>query len=337
MKTLGESIRERMLENFSGSFKYALKVSDFSDQKFAEIAGLDISRFDDIKKGAEVTNMEYLAIASVFDHVTYSDEAVYKAVVKILTPDDYKITSLDDDANFILVSRWLETFNHDSEPVNLDDDDINDDINIEDEDEPDDDYDDDIDEDDDKDIDENIDEPDDEGDGDSYERTADYHYSEDALSDEELEILTSDQDCAVCADVTALKDENFPALIHRLNTGLLQSGKKIVVSELALSEMADEIQNCSSTPKKLALEHALKYVNRLYESGLIEIAGHIDMYNSEPLASVKDIIDYLHGGKAVFITQDIERAKFAAAEYEDINTYHVNDRGDLVFWGNFGM
>lgn len=103
--------REKMLAAFTDMIKPARIIANFSRKELAERSGLSAELIADVEDGLHrFHEAHYLALAAVFDGTKYSEDAsIYRAVLRILTPEDELIQTVSDD-DFVLVRRWLATF-----------------------------------------------------------------------------------------------------------------------------------------------------------------------------------------------------------------------------------
>ena len=111
--------REKMLASFTNMVKPARIISNFSQEELAEKSGLSIELIAGVENGMHrFHEAHYLALAAVFDSTKYTEDgSIYRAVLKILTPDDETIQSGYEDG-FILVKRWLDTFSAETDADN---------------------------------------------------------------------------------------------------------------------------------------------------------------------------------------------------------------------------
>lgn len=109
--------REKMLSAFSTMLKPARLITNFSQEELAEKSGLPVELIAGVENGRHrFHEPHYLALAAVFDSTKYTENYnIYRAVLRILTPEDEIVDDTDD---FVLVKRWFESFNEANENYN---------------------------------------------------------------------------------------------------------------------------------------------------------------------------------------------------------------------------
>ena len=119
MSYSGKILREKMLGTFGSMLRPARMIMNMTREELAEKSGLPLEIISGVEDGFHrFHEPHYLALASVFDYVKFTeDDNIYQALIRILTPDnEFEAENHADD--FILVKRWLETFNLGSDGVN---------------------------------------------------------------------------------------------------------------------------------------------------------------------------------------------------------------------------
>ena len=103
--------REKMLSAFTTMIKPARIIANFSQEELAEKSGLSLELVSGVENGMHrFHESHYLALAAVFDNTKYTeDSSIYRAVLRILTPED-EIIRVGNDDDFVLIRRWFETF-----------------------------------------------------------------------------------------------------------------------------------------------------------------------------------------------------------------------------------
>ncbi|MBQ7217658.1 MAG: hypothetical protein IJS39_16955 [Synergistaceae bacterium] len=151
------------------------------------------------------------------------------------------------------------------------------------------------------------------------------------LTDSELEDMAAGW--KIFADTSAIGDENFPALVTRLEPLLRQADAVISVPQTALDELTEEIGSEDDDDEKLNLSDALKYVERKASEGLIRIRDYdLDGDSVEVINQVfeKNGHEYFFA----LITQDEDAAEFITKGSSNVKAVHIDDKGDLILWGN---
>ena len=315
----GTITRKNMLETFSAMLKPARMIMNISREELADLSGLDESLIENVETGRMILQKShYLALASVFDNVKYQEEEnIYRALVRILTPERDDESSGEHES-FVLVRRWFETFNEELVIIPG----LNDDVMFE------------------AGEDFRFGKEDDE----DYDSDAEY---EDADDDEDIEVLPGEkltdselEDLAanskIIADTSAIGNENFPALVTRLEPLLRQADSVIIVPHRAIDELQESIAAADSEDEKLNLSDALKYVERKANEGLIKIRSY-DFECADDSADdvISDVFDKL--GKEydfMFITQDARVYLDLVSGRENVKAAHVDDKGDLILWSD---
>ena len=129
----GKILREKMLGTFGSMLRPARIILNMSREELAAKTGLHLETIAGVEDGFHrFHERHYLAIASVFDYMKFTEEGnIYKALVRILTPDGEFVSASEGcaDDDFILVKRWFATFGdagtYDGENYNEEDDDEN--------------------------------------------------------------------------------------------------------------------------------------------------------------------------------------------------------------------
>ena len=263
--------REKMLSNFSTMIKPARLITNLSQEKLAEMSGLSIELIIGVENGMHRFHEEhYLALAAVFDNMKYTeDSSIYKAMLRILTPEG-EIFEISDDNDFILVKRWFDTFSEDNNINN--------------------------------------------------ERTCD-SFLEDLAEDYSIYVETS-----------AAEDENFPALLSRLEPFLCQSEKKILVPSTVINELKEDIENSEEAEEKLNLTEALEFLDIKKNEGLIKIRDCPQIFEDTEEVLHSMIANESEYNKIAVITQDPGVAQILMSYHENIISAHINDTGDLILW-----
>ena len=251
--------REKMLSNFSSMIKPARLITNLSRKELAEKSGLPLEIIAGVEDGIHrFHEAHYLALAAVFDDVASTeDSSIYRAVLRILTPEDEALR-MNDDGGFILVKRWFDTF-----------------------------------------------------------RQNDNSTDDDFLSD-----LAGNYE--IYADASAVEDENFPALVTRLEPFLRQNGTKIFIPSAAVDELEEDIEISGDSEENIDLDEALHYVKTKNEEGLISIR--------ECPGDFGDAEEILQPERTAVITQDSDLAENLASKYPKIIAAHISDTGDLILW-----
>lgn len=312
----GSMTRKNMIDTFSAMLKPARMIMNISREELSALSGLDETLIEEVETGRlRLQKSHYLALASVFDNAKYQEEEnIYRALVRILTPDN-EADSDGEAGDFVLVRRWFDTFSGDSEndggfeeyeelvqvPELAGVNDIYDDEYS------DEDFDDEADED------------------------TDEALPGEILSDSELEDLA--ENCKIFADSSAVSDENFPALITRLEPLLRQADSVIIVPQKAIDELQEHISRSASEDEKLNLSDALKYIARKGNEGLIRIRSYdFDGDSDDVIGEVFD----KHGDEYEFmlITQLGDVYLNVVSGRENVRAAHINDKGDLILWND---
>lgn len=152
------------------------------------------------------------------------------------------------------------------------------------------------------------------------------------LSDSELEDIAAE--CRIFADASAVKDENFPALVSRLEPLLRQSDSVIFFPQTVLDELHEDIDDSDDDDEKLNISDALKYVDRKAHEGLFRIQdygfdGDIVDVLSQVFANYEGEYNFM------LITQDEIIAEDITDDTENVRAAHIDDKGDLILWGNY--
>lgn len=281
--------REKMLSNFSSMIKPARLISNLSQRELADKSGLSIELIAGVENGIHRFHEEhYIALAAVFDNMKYSaEDNIYKAVLRILTPED-EIFDFErsDDRDFILVRRWFDSFidsenENESEIAN-----------------------------------ENI-----------------ININHDNTCDSLLEDLAENYNIYV--DTSAAEDENFPALVSRLEPLLRQSENQLSVPSTVIKELREDIETCEGADERLNIADAFNFLETKEAEGLIKICDCSQVYESfqdteEVLSNM--IAKEADNNKIAVITQDPGLAKILMSYNENIIAAQINDTGDLFFW-----
>ena len=171
---------------------------------------------------------------------------------------------------------------------------------------------------------ENMPEDDDDDDDDTQDEQ-----DEVRLTDAELEELAGS--CKIFADTSAISDENFPALVSRLEPLLRDADAVIFVPEAAIEELREEIDDCGDDDMSLNLSDALKYVERRAGDGLIKIRTY------DIPGDTEDVLEgvfakYADEYKFMLLTQDGDVAEELMEGNEALRAAHIDDKGDLIEW-----
>ena len=262
--------REKMLSNFSSMIKPARLITNLSQEELAERSGLSIELITSVENGMHRFHDEhYLALAAVFDNMKYTeDSSIYKAVLRILTPED-EIFAANDDNDFILVKRWFDTFSEDNKNSEM-------------------------------------------------------------ACDSFLENLA--EDYSIYVDTSAAEDENFPALVSRLEPFLRQSENQILVPSTVINELKEDIENSEEAEEKLSLTEAFDFIDTKEGEGLIKIRDCPQIFGDTEEVLPAMITKEAEYNQVAVITQDSGLARILMSYHENIISAHINDTGDLILW-----
>ena len=314
----GSILRSNMLETFSAMLRPARRIMNISRRELAALSGLDESLIENVEEGRmTLQRAHYLALAAVFDSVKYKEgEDIYWALVRILTSDVVNInTGFYPDCE--LVRRWIETFY--SFDGSIDNDEVSrevpelvrvDDLH-------------------DYESASNEEDTDCDSGDDDYEDIEEF--SGERLPDSELEDIAANS--KIIADATAIGDENFPAMITRLEPLLRQADAVIIVPQKAIDELQERISQTDNDDEKLNLSDALKYVARKGNEGLIRIRSYdFDGDSTDVIGGVFD----KHSNEYDFmlITQDALVFRNIVSGRENVRASRINDKGDLILWSD---
>lgn len=257
--------REKMLANFSSMIKPARLITNLSRQELAEKSGLPLELIAGVEHGIHrFHEAHYLPLAAVFDSIADTEDcSMYRAVLRVLTPEDESLR-MNDDGGFILVKRWFDTFMQ----------------------------------------------------------------SDDSTDDDFLSDLAGNYE--IYADTSAVEDENFPALVIRLEPLLRQNNTKIFVPSAAVDELEEDIEISGNAEENIDLNAALHYVRTKNEEGLIDI-----FECPEDFDDTEEIFTAILAGqpeRIAIITQDSALAENLASKYPKVIVAHISDTGDLILW-----
>ena len=136
---------------------------------------------------------------------------------------------------------------------------------------------------------------------------------------------------SLIADETAAADENFPALLTRLEPLMKKAEVMLVIPDTILEKIRYEIQN-GDADERYNLSSALNYLRRKQEEKLIKIIPSSISDCEDVENSLLDIME--DGTKYLLITQDYVRSENMTLNAENIISAHIDDNGDLILWEN---
>lgn len=145
------------------------------------------------------------------------------------------------------------------------------------------------------------------------------------LSDTELEAIA--KGCRIIAGLSAVEDENFPALVSRLQPWLKAHGGMICVPSGIVDELRNTLDDTEDDDEEILVSDALSRIERFQKDGLIDVFGSYD-----DGSTVAEIIGMRHDGRnTMLITQDYDEA--SSMTRDNVRAARITDTGDLELWG----
>ena len=319
----GKTLRNIMLENASAMLKPARRIMNISRKELAAISGLDESLIEAVEEGrTTLQKSHYLALASVFDSVKYTGgKDIFLGLVRLLIPD---IVALHSNwfTDVTFSRTWCETFygydgSIDGHEISGDDPELERVADL-------------------PDFEAGFREKDIDSDS-APDLNADDDYDDigleaipgERLPDSELEDIAAN--CKIIADASAIRDENFPAMVTRLEPLLRQADAIIIVPQKAVDELQERISTTRDENEKLNISDALKYIARKGNEGLIKIRSY--EFEGDSTDVIGEVFDRYSGEyDFMLITQDALVFRNIVSGREYVNAAHINDKGDLILW-----
>lgn len=165
----------------------------------------------------------------------------------------------------------------------------------------------------------------------NYDDSDDSQEFTDKLSDTELKELA--EKYKIYADTSAIEDENFPALVSRLEPSLRNADSTIYVTEASLDELSDAVKNGNNREEMFNLSQSLDFVERHCEDGLIKLDRSQTCDKEDPYEIMSEIFENKKH-KFMLITQDEELAEALTKDNEHVAAAYIDDKGDLILWRN---
>ncbi|MBR1486679.1 MAG: hypothetical protein IJ859_06975 [Synergistaceae bacterium] len=158
----------------------------------------------------------------------------------------------------------------------------------------------------------------------------DFEAEDESFNDNFLEDLAVNYD--IYADSSAIEDENFPALVSRLEPLLIQNASKIFVPSVSVRELEEDIELSKYAEEKLNLREVLEYIKAKNEEGLISILESPEDFDDTEEMLAETLIHSPEYEKIAIITQDFELAENLTSEHQNVTALHISDTGDLILW-----
>ena len=168
------------------------------------------------------------------------------------------------------------------------------------------------------------------------EPDASYSGDEESLYDEDSMSGSLDPENIVgeyklIADESAVADENFPALVTRLEPLMRKSGVSLAIPESVTDRLREEIETGNSD-ERLSLSSSLNYLRRKQEEKLIEILPSHNDYDDEE-NELLNLIEDSKDTRYLLVTQEYGRAVAVFGVGNTISA-RIDDNGDLIPWEN---
>ena len=145
------------------------------------------------------------------------------------------------------------------------------------------------------------------------------------LSDSELEAVA--KGCRIIAGMSAVEDENFPALVSRLQPWLKSCGGMVCVPSGIVDGLRDTLDDTEDDDEEILVSDTLDRIERFQREGLVDVFGSYDEGST-----VAEIIGARHDGRGIIlITQDADEASSMAGG--NVRAARITDTGDLELWG----
>ncbi|MBQ6971364.1 MAG: hypothetical protein IJP86_03300 [Synergistaceae bacterium] len=144
------------------------------------------------------------------------------------------------------------------------------------------------------------------------------------LSDSELEAAAKSY--RIIAGLSAVEDENFPALVSRLQPWLKACGGRICVPAGVVDELRDTLDDTEDDDEEIIVSDALSRIERFQKEGLIDLAGSYEggRTAAEILGMNKD------SRRTILVTQDPDEA--SSMPRGNARAARITDTGDLELW-----
>lgn len=139
----------------------------------------------------------------------------------------------------------------------------------------------------------------------------------------------------IFADTSAVEDENFSALMNKLEPFLKENNAAIIIPQTVINDLNDDYVAAEDEEDELSIKEIIEYIDDYKTDGLIVIRGNDSGANTyEALSEVFDNLKDEY--RFMLVTQDIEQAKFVndnnSSRKNPVIVAYIDDDAELSIW-----